>query len=188
MKNFLYKLGFITAVIFVSSCNENSGDIWYSTSWRNDSELELILENSSVDDYYFAFKSLEQPTNPGPYYNRFTPIRIQETVNLDSLRNRAFQNYLTANEINGFDFSVPPGLDSTNKAIILSGAFFFLPAKSETKITFNVDNPSEQKADKYPVVFENLDFVGQRKKVLDDFYEKGNIGNFKPFKNPVLKK
>lgn len=123
MKRYIV-ISFLLSIKFLLiSCNDNSSYITYSINWIDNGSLKLTLINNSKNDYYFAFKSLEQPNNPGPYYSSFSVLKIEEKVNLDSLRNLAFQNYLLSNKTNGFDSSSPPGLDVLNKKKSLRDLF-----------------------------------------------------------------
>lgn len=177
-----YKI--IAFLIITVACTHNSPQISGNLDFLTPNSIRLTLKNTGNENYYFSFKKLNQPDNNGPYYNHFEVNQIKETFEMDSLRSEAFLNYLWANNVNGFDSSLIFGLDSTNEKIFLKGAFFFLPKNSTTEIDFTIIG--NDSIENYPIIFENIKLQGARKKVIDDFYSKGRIGEFKPYRNEII--
>ena len=182
------KISFLFFVVIIFSCNDEKNKICYEIKNHTNESFILSLENKAYRDYYFFFKSLHQPANRGPYYNYFKVIGTNEKENLDSLRQQANLNYEWANKKNGFDSANNLQLDSLQQNHLFKGVYFFVPRRTKLEINFSINDGRKTNIPNYPIVLDNLVFKNRRKDVENDFYSKGKIGSFYPYRYNIINK
>lgn len=175
-------LNLILLIITFSSCKKVE-DITYDIELLSGNQLILSFQNNSDSNYYFSFKGINQPDNPGPNYIGFKVVKIIEEENLDSLRKLAHTNYISASKKNGlptqFTFS------EEEEKEYLKQKYFFIKSHSSIDIFLKAET-NEEHFTKFPIVLENYEFHSIRKKVTDDFYAYGKIGTFQPYQKKIL--
>jgi hypothetical protein len=173
---------FLLSLVFFS-CRKIER-ITYKIDMISEQQLMLSIFNNSDKDYYFAFKEINQPKNPGPSYIGLKVLSMNEDENLDSLREIAYANYISASEKHGmvthFSYTQNEIKEYSKQK------YFFIKSHFRLEILLEA-NSNKELFSKYPFELQNYEFRSTRKNVADDFYAKGSIGNYMPYIKKIEK-